>query len=217
MVEYTLEAQPRVVTGKKVGQLRREGFVPATIYGPKLEPVNIQIPYRLLELTLLKAGGTSLIDITVDGKKHSVLTREVQRDTIRRTITHVDFFALNLKEKIRADIPLHLVNESPAVQAKKGILMTAATSLTVEVLPANLMHFIEIDLSKLVEVGDAIHVRDLDLGSDVTFVNDPDEMIARITQSSAARSEEDLAAEEEEASGAEPEVIHKGKQDEEDF
>lgn len=216
MADYTLEAQPRVVTGKKVGQLRRDGLVPATIYGPQMQPVNIQVPYRVLELTLREAGGTALIDVTVDGKTHSVLTREVQRHSIRRNIMHVDFFALDLTEKIRTDVPVHLIGESPAVQAKKGILMAAATTLTVEVLPANLMHFIEIDLSKLTEPGAAVYVRDLDLGANVAIINDPEELIVRIAQTSAARSEEE-AMEEEMSSSAEPEVIHKGKQEEEDF
>ncbi len=215
MAEYTLEAQPRVVTGKKVGQLRRDGLVPATVYGPSMEPFNIQVPYRALELTLKKAGGTALIDVVVEGKTLSVLTREVQRSSMRREIMHVDFFALDLTEKIRTDVPVHLVGESPAVQAKKGILMSAATTLTVEVLPANLMHFIEIDLSKLTEPGAAVYVRDLDLGPNVAIVNDPEELIVRITQTSASRAEEDAL--EEEMGSAEPEVIHKGKQEEEDF
>lgn len=180
-----------------------------------MQPVNIQVPYRVLELTLREAGGTALIDVTVEGKTLSVLTREVQRHSIRRNIMHVDFFALDLTEKIRTDVPVHFVGESPAVQAKKGILMTAATTLTVEVLPANLMHFIEVDLSKLTEPGTAVYVRDLDLGPNVAIVNDPEELIVRITQTSAGRAEEDAL--EEEMSSAEPEVIHKGKQEEEDF
>lgn len=216
MADYTLEAQPREVVGKKVGQLRRDGLVPATIYGPKTTPVNIQIPYRVLEITLAKAGGTSLIDINVNGQTHSVLTREVQRNVLKRTISHVDFFAVDLASKIRADIPLHFINESPAVQAKKGVLMTGPTSLTVEVLPSQLMHFIEIDLATLKDVGSAIHVSDLKLGEGITIINDSEELLARVTQTGAARSAEDEAAEAAEFS-AEPEVIHKGKEEEQDF
>ncbi len=126
------------------------------------------------------------------------------------------FFALDLTEKIRTDVPVQFIGESPAVQAKKGILMTAATTLTVEVLPANLMHFIEIDLSKLKEPGAAVYVRDLDLGPNVAIVNDPEELIVRVAQTSAARSEEESMEEDMNVS-AEPEVIHKGKQEEEDF
>jgi large subunit ribosomal protein L25 len=217
VADFSIEAQPRTVTGKKVGQLRRDGFIPATIYGPKTAAVSVQFPYRALELTLARAGGTSLIDIVVDGTTYVVVAREVQRDTIKRTIDHVDFFAVDLATKVRADIPLHLIGESPAVLAKKGVLMTGTTSITVEVLPGKLMRFIEIDLSGLEDVGDSIHVSDLNLPDDATIINEPEELLVRVAQTGAARSEEDEAAEAEaELSGSEPEVIHKGKE-EDDF
>jgi len=211
---YVLEAQPRSVVGKKVSRVRREGLVPAVIYGPKIEPVTVQIPYRPLQLTLLKAGGTHLIDIKSDGKTHTVLAREVQRDILRGDIMHVDFFAVDLKAKISIDVPLHFINESPAVAAKKGVLLTGPTVLTIETLPSHLLDRIEIDISGLAEVGDSIHVRDVKLDAEITILNDPDEMIARVTQTSAARSEE--AEEAEEAGIAEVEIIKKGKADEEE-
>lgn len=211
---YVLEAQPRSVVGKKVSRVRREGLVPAVIYGPKIEPVTVQIPYRPLQLTLLKAGGTHLIDIKSDGKTHTVLAREVQRDILRGDIMHVDFFAVDLKAKISIDVPLHFINESPAVAAKKGVLLTGPTVLTIDTLPSHLLDRIEIDISGLAEVGDSIHVRDIKLDAEITILNDPDEMIARITQTSAARSEE--AEEAEEAAIAEVEIIKKGKADEEE-
>lgn len=211
---YVLEAQPRSVVGKKVSRVRREGLVPAVIYGPKIEPVTVQIPYRPLQLTLLKAGGTHLIDIKSDGKTHTVLAREVQRDILRGDIMHVDFFAVDLKAKISIDVPLHFINESPAVAAKKGVLLTGPTVLTIETLPSHLLDRIEIDISGLAEVGDSIHVRDIKLDAEITILNDPDEMIARITQTSAARSEE--AEEAEEAAIGEVEIIKKGKADEEE-
>lgn len=210
-----LEAQPRELVGKKVSRLRRAGLVPAVVYGPKSEPLNVQIPYRPLQLALLKAGGTHLIDLQIGSKKHTVLAREVQRDIMRGDITHVDFFAVDLKAKIAIDVPLHFVNESPAVAAKKGVLLTGPTMLTIETLPTHMPESLEIDLSSLKEVGDSIHVRDLKISPDMTILNDPDEMIARVTQSSAARSEE---AEELEAAAtpAEVEIIRKGKIEEEE-
>jgi large subunit ribosomal protein L25 len=210
-----LEAQPRELVGKKVSRLRRAGLVPAIIYGPKSEPVTVQIPYRPLQLALLKAGGTHLIDLQIGSKKHTVLAREVQRDIMRGDITHVDFFAVDLKAKIAIDVPVHFINESPAVASKKGVLLTGPTMLSIETLPTHMPESIEVDLSGLVEVGDSIHVRDLKIDADMTILNDPDEMVARINQSSAARSEE---AEELEAAAtpAEVEIIKKGKADEEE-
>jgi large subunit ribosomal protein L25 len=212
---YVLEAQTRTVVGKKVGALRRTGQVPVVVYGPKTKPLNLQVPYRPLQVALMKAGGTNLIDITFDGSRQTVLAREVQRDVLRGDILHVDFFAVDLLAKIKIDVPIHFVGESPAVNARKGILITGPTMLSIETLPSHLLSQIEVDLSDLNEIGDAVHVRDLKLDADITILNEPEEMIARISQTSAARSEEDEAAEAAEAAG-EVEIIKKGKGDEEE-
>ncbi|MCU0474602.1 MAG: 50S ribosomal protein L25 [Anaerolineae bacterium] len=215
MTDFSLEAQPRTVTGKKVGQLRRNGLVPMTVYGPKTQPVNLQVAYRPLEILLSKAGGTNLIDINADGKTYTVLVREVQRDVITRKMIHIDLFALDLTAKLKTDIPVRYVGESPAVQAKQGVLITGPSSLHVELLPSALMEYIEIDIASLKTVGAAIFVGDLKLGEGIAILNDPEELLARVSQTSAARSEVDEAMEE--AGSVEPEVISKGKAEEEDF
>ena len=212
---YSLEAEARSITGKKVSQLRRQGLVPVSVYGPKTAPFSLQVPYRALELTLRGAGGTNLIDINHDGKTTTVLTRDVQRDILRNNIIHVDFFAVDLKAKIEIEVPVHFVNEAPAVQQKLGILITGPTSLTVETLPTTMPQQLVVDLSTLKAVGDTIHVSDLNYGEGITILNDPDELIAGVRQSSAARSEEQEALEAEGAV-AEVEIIKKGKGDEEE-
>lgn len=211
-----LEAQTRTVVGKKVNRLRNEGLVPATVYGPKTPPFNVQIPARPLELLLLKVGGTSLIDLQVDGAVTTVITRDVQRHYLKRHITHVDFFAPNMAENIQVDVPIHFINESPAVESNQGVLITGPASLTVEALPASLPDRIDVDLSTLKVPGDSIHVRDLHVGEGIAILNDPDEMVARVNISSAARSEEAELLEGEGTVG-EVEIIKKGKQDEEEF
>jgi len=219
VAEFVLEAEPRTIVGKKVSQLRSQGLVPAAIYGPKTEPVSVQIPYRPLQVTLMKAGGTNLIDIEVNGKTHTVLAREVLRDYIKGNILHVDFYAVDLEAKVTAPVPIHLVGESQAVAARVGILITGVSTLTIEALPTKLLSHVNVDISGLKELGDAIHVSDVDLGPDVTILNDPEDMIARITQTSAARAEEE-EVEEEAPVSAEVEVISKGKEaeeEEEDF
>lgn len=215
MADFSLEAQPRTVTGKKVGQLRRDGLVPMTVYGPGLQPVNLQVAYRPLEILLSKAGGTNLIDINAGGKTYTVLVREVQRNVITRRMIHIDLFALDLTAKLKTDIPVRYVGESPAVQAKQGVLITGPSSLHVELLPSALMEYIEIDIATLKTVGSAIFVSDLKLGDGITVLNDPEELLARVSQTSAARSEIDEEAEE--SGSVEPEVISKGKAEEEDF
>lgn len=221
MADFALEVQSRTLTGKKVSQLRVQGLVPAIVYGPKSQPISIQIPYRALEVTLMKAGGTNLIDLQVDGKTLTVLARDVQRNVLKRTILHVDFYQVDLATKIRTSVPIHFIGESPIVTAKRGVLMTGSNTVMIEVLPSKLLHQIEVDLSNLKNFGDSITIGDLKLGDDIIVLGEPEEMLAKILQTSAARSEEDQEAEEAAAAAvatsAEPEVIHKGKQDEEDF
>ncbi|MCA9908613.1 MAG: 50S ribosomal protein L25 [Anaerolineae bacterium] len=215
---YTIEAEARATTGKKVSQLRRSGLVPGIIYGKKITPVSIQIPARALQTILMRAGGTHLIDVNVAGQPYSVLAREVQRDVIRGDILHVDFLAVDASTAITAEVPVHFVNESPAVRARLGILLQNLSKLTIEALPADLIDSVQIDLSALVEVGNAIHVRDLPVGEKVKILNDVDDMIVRVVPTSAAISEEEEAAEGETvetAEGGEPEVIGRGKKDEE--
>lgn len=228
MSDFVIEAEPRAIVGKKVKRLRAQGLVPVTVYGPRIEPISLQIKERALDSTLRRAGGTNLIDVKVNGDTHTVLAREVQRDVLKGNILHVDFFAVDENSKIRANIPIQLINNSPIVVGRQGILLTGTSTVTVEMLPKNLMNQIEVDLSQLVELGDTILVSDLNLGEDVTVHNDPNEMVARVVQTSAARAEEmDLIEaegqeeefDEEGSAAGDVEVISRGKEkeEEEDF
>ena len=210
---YSLDAQTRAVTGKKVGQLRVQGLVPAVIYGAKFNPVAVQIPYRPLEIALAHAGGTHLININFDGNTQSVITREVQRDILRGTITHVDFLAVDATTRITADIAIQLVGESPAAETRIGELVFQTTTLSIEAVPADLIDAVEVDISGLKAIGDSIHVRDLNINPNITVLNDPDELVARINPIRELVEEEVVEGE---GAAAEPEVITKGKADEED-
>jgi len=212
---YTLDAQPRAVTGKKVSQVRQQGLVPAVIYGSGRPSIHVQIPQRALQLTLLKAGGTHLIEINVDGKAQTVIAREVQRHVLRGDILHVDFLAIDVNKVIETEVPVHFFNESPAVATKLGVLVTGMNTIRIEALPGDLIFSIEVDVSVLERPGDTIHVRDLKLSDKLRIVGDLDEVIVRVAQTAAAES--DAATDTELATAAEPEVISKGKQEEEDF
>lgn len=211
---YTLDAQSRALTGKKVSQLRVQGLVPVIVYGARFEPVALQIPYRALEITLRSAGGTNLININFDGKTQSVITREVQRDILRGTITHVDFLAVDASTRITADVQIHLVGESPAAQTRIGELLQQSNTLSIEAVPADLIDSIEVDISGLKQVGDAIHIRDLNINPNITVLNDPDDLVVRIN--ALRELVEETEGVEGEAVSAEPEVISKGKADEEE-
>ena len=213
MAEFKLKAEKREVVGKKVSRLRIAGKVPGAVYGPKHPPTRLQFQYRELELALMHAGGTNIIDLDIVGDKSvPVLAREVQRDIIRGDILHVDFLALDMNAVIRTEVPVTYTGESPLVAARKAILLTGPNTLTIEVLASNLMNQIEVNLDSMEEMGDTITVADLNLGDDVNIINDPDEMIAKIVQPSAARAEADLEAME----GEEGEEGEGGEEDEEE-
>lgn len=189
MADFSLNAELRTVKGKKVNQLRREGFIPGTVYGPAIDPLKIQFPERELNTTLKSAGGTNVIDLNVDGKIIPVLAREVQRTILQNDILHVDFLAPDMTKKIRADVPVVFVGQNALIIARKGIMLTGPNTLSLEMLPSNMMNQIIVDISVMTELGDAIAVKDLDLEG-ITIINDPEEMIAKIVQPSAQRAAE---------------------------
>lgn len=208
--QYILDAQTRTVTGKKVGQLRRAGLIPAVIYGAKITPIHVQIPTKALTTTLLKAGGTHIIAMNIDGKPQQVIARSVQRDVLRGDVLHVDFLAVDATTKISAEVPVAFVGEAPAVQMGFGILLQGMSTIHIEALPADLVERIEVDLSTLKAVNDSIHVRDLKLADRLVVLDDADAMIVRVTVTSAGVSE---AAASLDSAPSEPEVIEKGKKD----
>ena len=209
---FNLDAQSRALIGKKVHQLRVQGLVPVVVYGARVEPIHLQVPYRPLEVALMHAGGTHLININFEGKSQSVITRAVQRDIMRGTIMHVDFLAVDASTRIRADVPVHLIGESPAEKTGIGNLVHQTTSLAIEAVSSDLIDAVDVDVSGLKEIGDAIHVRDLKINPDITILNDPDDLVVRIN---AIREVVEETAEGE-GVAAEPEVISKGKADEEE-
>ncbi len=215
MAEFQLAAEARQQRGKKNRRVRRGGFVPGIVYGPSIEPIGVQFPYRAVEVTLMNAGGTNLIDIEVNGETYPSLAREVQRDVVRGDILHVDFLAVDQTQRIRVEVPIEMVGQSPVVAAREGILITGRSSLTLEVFPSDIRDRIIIDLSELTELGSEVLVRDLTFGESVSIHNDPNEMLAKIVQPAAARAEEELDEEDgeleageggEEGEGAEAET-----------
>lgn len=193
MTEFNLNVQNRALTGKKVRQLRTQGIVPVVVYGANQEAVSLQVAYRELELMLMRAGGTNVINLVSEGVTYQALAREVQRDSIKGTIKHVDFFAVDESARVMIDVPIYITGESAAVAARRAILLTGPTSLRIEMQATNMMDKVDIDLSNFPNVGDSLYVRDLNLGEENRILNDPDEMILRVAQSSAARREEALS------------------------
>lgn len=180
MEKLELEVSKRDVTGKKVRFMRREGKTPAIIYGPKIESQPVMADAKKMGTVLRKAGGTDLISLTIEGSKAvKVLVREVQREPLTDKLLHVDFYQVDLTQKIKAEIPLVFVGEAPALKKKNTSIIHTMDSVEVEALPDHLPHNIEVDLTLLVDMDSAIHVKDLKVSKDVTILSDMESAIAR--------------------------------------
>jgi large subunit ribosomal protein L25 len=208
-----LTAHKRTVQGKQVKQLRREGWIPGVMYGHDFDAVPLQFEARSLQHLLSRVGGSQLINIKIEGQKkpEAALVREVQRDPIRHSLLHVDFYHVKMTERLTAEIPLEMVGESPVIEQKEGILLQDLSSIEVECLPGDLVDAIEVDLSDLVELDQALYVRDLAVPAGIDVLTDPDEMIIHLV-----RLEEEKIVEEGELlmpAAEEVEVITEAKEE----
>jgi len=181
MADSSLKVDKREVTGKKTRFLRRQGLTPVHVFGHGIESLPLQCQTDELMHTIARKGTTRLLDITVKGEKEtrSVFIREIQRDMISGDLLHVDFYQVNKSEKIRLAVPIVLTGEAPVLKLKNNIIEQIMTELEVECLPGNLPPQIEVDLSGLVEINQAIHVRDLKLKDGVAVTAPPDQIVVK--------------------------------------
>ncbi len=209
MEKVTIHATYRQVTGKKVGTLRRQGKLPAILYGHNFNPTPITLDRHDATQALSHLMPSSLVIINLDGKNYSALVREKQRDYIKNELIHVDFQVVSLTEKIRAKVGVVISGTAPAVKTYNGVMLTGLEEVEVECFPQDLPDRIDVDISGLEEIGDGIYVRDLNLGNKVEILEDKDEMLVIITGGSTEEVVEEAPK------AAEPEVIEKGKKEEE--
>jgi len=192
--ELILRAEPREIHGKKVKRLRREGLVPGVVYGPVVsETVSVSVNRREFERFFSRNGHSTITSLEWAGGKQPVLIREVQIDPVTRAPLHIDFFAPNMRVVLRQFVPIVMQHAGD----HDGVLQTVLTEVEVEALPSNLPHQIDVDISHLVTVGDAIHVSDVTLPDDVTVITAPEDLIASLVAE---------AVEEEPEETVEPEV-----------
>lgn len=214
MEKVVLKAEKREVVGKQVKALRREGKLPGVIYGRHVEPIAISLEAHSTGLAMTKLTSSSLVTINLDGTEYPALVRDRQRDYIKGNLTHVDFLAVDLNEKIRTFVGVHYVGVSGAVKDYNGVLVHNLEQLEVECLPTDLPERIEIDISVLAKIGDGIRVHDVKISDSVRIVTDGDEMVAVVTLAKD-ESAVDAAA----IPGAEPVApelsVERGKKEEE--
>lgn len=203
MDELILRAEPRTVVGKKVKQLRRDGLIPGVVYGPGLasqETVQVSVSRREFDRLYMAHGHSTLIELQWEGGSQTVFIREVQQEPVKRTPLHIDFFAPNLRKELVAAVPVVLRH---AAEHHEGVLNQVRDAIMVSAMPRTLPHEIDVDISGLLNVGDAVRAGDLTMPKGVALVTPEDELIVMIVAEAGATAEE--AAEEEAAEAAEAE------------
>ena len=209
-----VDAETRSTFGKKSKQLRREGMIPAVIYG-KRDPVHIQVENLLLRRALRQAGRNELININVGGKTVTVLARDIQQHPTRGDLVHVDFYEVDMRQTIQADITIITTGETAEEVRQLGQVVQVLHAVTVECLPGDLVSEIEVDISAATP-DNVIYVSDITAPAGMTILTEPE---TAITSFDYFREEEEEEAEEETLfgeEGEEVEVIAKGKAADED-
>ncbi len=211
MEKLVINATKRTIIGKQVGALRRAGKLPGVIYGHKVEPIAILMDLKESTRVLNNTTSSSVIIINVEGTEYASLVREKQRDYLKNRFIHIDFQAVSQTEKIRAEVNIEMIGVAPAIKDFNGVLVEGVDSITVEALPKDLPERFIIDISVLKQIGDSITLRDIPVPAGVDILDSLDETIVHIT-SPAAEEVEEVTGE----SSDEPEVIEKGKKEEEE-
>lgn len=175
------------------GSIRRSGFVPGVIYG-NIENTQVQCDERDLKRAYVKAGESTLVELDVEGKTVPVLFHALDFHPVSSRMTHVDFYAVDMKKEVEADVHIRFEGESFAVKEHGAIIVEALDTVTVRALPANLPHDLPADLSKLTEIGSTLTVADLSVPEGVTIITDPETVLAVAQEQRQEEAAETVAA-----------------------
>jgi large subunit ribosomal protein L25 len=196
--QVTLNAERRSVLGKQVKHLRREGILPANIYGRQQESQAVQVNAYEMERALKSHGATQLYRMVIapDGNEETVMVRHITRQPATNVIQHIDFFHVRMTEVMRAKVPVRLVGEAPAVKRHDGVLIQALDYAEVEALPAELPEALELDISDMEDLNTSRHASALKMPRKVILLTPEDEIVVSIQAPRVVVEEAPAAAEE---------------------
>lgn len=161
----------RTAQGKKVKHLRKDGIVPAVVYGAGLEPINVQAPINVIDKVIREAGKHTPVHLTISGKKEIAMIKDVDNDPVRSLTRHVSFHAVKQNEFVNAEVPIHLIGEGDSEAEKAGlIVLQAVDHVEVRALPLNLPDALELSIAGLKAAGEQLTLGDIKLPENVTFV-----------------------------------------------
>jgi large subunit ribosomal protein L25 len=197
MDKIELKVTNREILGKRVKHLRRQGITPVHLFGHGIESLALQCDTGELERVLGQAGQTRLISLKLakEKKPRTAVIREFDRDWRRGQLLHVDFYQVKMEEKIKLEVPIVLIGEAPALKSKANMLEHELGTLTVECLPAKIPTSLEVDISSLSEPEQAIRVKDVPLDKDITVLNNPELVVAKISLRPVEKVEEKVEEE----------------------
>lgn len=214
MAKRVLTAEKREIFGRKIKKLRREGLLPANIYGRNIKSLAVQVKTDDFQKVFDEAGETGLVELKVNGEVHPVLIHNLQTDPVTDLPLHADFLEVNLKEKVVATVPVELVGEAPA-EKEGGVVVQQMHEVEVEALPTDLPEKIEVDISGLANIDDAVKVGELKVDRSKIEIkeDDPERIVVSITPPT---KEEEVAPPAEEApAGGEEAPAEEGEKEEE--
>lgn len=186
-----LVLQKRHKFGKAARGLRREGLIPAELYGHGVENLHLAVGVKDFSKVFAVSGENMVVTLVVGSEKRPVLIHEVDRDYLGGDIRHVDFYQVKLDEKIRAKVPLEFDGDAPAVKAFGGILNKNMDEIEVEALPNELPHRLHVSLAGLDALGKSVYVKNLMVPGGAKILIDPETVIATVTE---PRKEEEVVA-----------------------
>jgi len=189
-----LVAQPRPAQGSAAARrLRAEGHIPGVLYGQGMAPISVAVERRDLRLALSGAAGSNtVLSLEVEGTLYPAVVKEMQRHPIRRTVSHIDFLAVNMNEEITVHVPLHIEGEAKAVVAEGGLVDPSVDTIEVSCTPANIPDSFVIDVSEM-QPHDVIRLSDVPMPKGVTALGDPDMPVVTVLITAAATAEADAA------------------------
>jgi len=215
-----LQAKKRETLGKKNRHIRKEGEIPAVVFGKGMESANIALDYNSFEKTFKQAGETDLIDLSAESDKFKVLIKDVQFNPVTSRFSHVSFYKPDLTVKTEAQVPVEIIGEENNELIKSGaaLALQLVQEITVEALPEDIPHSFTIDISGITEIGQGVSVSQLEYDKEKVSIPDldPEEMVVRIDEVVVQEEEPEVAISEEEAIAGLEATAEKPEEEEEE-
>jgi large subunit ribosomal protein L25 len=213
-LETVVEAQPRASRGKnEARRTRRQGLIPGIVYGAFKDSESVSVnPKDILKIIRSRTGHNSIFDINIDGVERTpVIVADEQYDPLKGSLLHIDFKRIDLSKKLRISVPIHVSGEAKGVKQQGGVLDVVTRSIEIECVPDDIPDEFRVDVTELT-IGTNIRVSELPVKEGVRVLTSPDAVIAHVV---GIKEEAAPAAETAAPTAAEPEVVKKGKKEEE--